>query len=98
MHVIAKAALIAFWRRHPDAQSPLTSWYNTMESQHYLDFNGLRGTFGSADYVDGVVVFNIGGNKYRLVAAIHYNRRKVYVREVFTHAAYETWSKRRLQH
>jgi mRNA interferase HigB len=56
----------------------------------------LRETFASADYVDGLTVFNIGGNKYRLIASIHYNRRKVYIRNVLTHAEYdrETWKRR----
>jgi mRNA interferase HigB len=62
-----------------------------------MDFNELRGTFASADYVDGLTVFNIGGNKYRLIASIHYNRRKVYVRDVLTHEQYdrEGWKRKR---
>ena len=40
-----------------------------MESEVFADFNDLRATFASADYVDGLTVFNIGGNKYRLIAA-----------------------------
>ncbi len=62
----------------------------------FFDFNELRETFASADYVDGLTVFNIGGNKYRLIASIHYNRRKVYIRNVLTHAEYdrEGWKRR----
>ena len=48
-------------------------------------FNSLRATFASADYVDGLTVFNMGGNKYRLIASIHYNRNKVFIRAVLTH-------------
>ncbi|SFU34713.1 mRNA interferase HigB [Nitrosomonas eutropha] len=55
----------------------------------FADFNDLRGTFASADYVDGLTVFNIGGNKYRLIASIHYNRHKVYIRAVLTHEEYD---------
>lgn len=97
MHVIAKPALVGFWTRHPDAQSPLQAWFCVMESEVFVDFNDLRETFASADYVDGLTVFNIGGNKYRLIAAIHYNRRKVYVRAVLTHAEYSrgTWKRRK---
>lgn len=54
----------------------------------FSDFNNLLETFASADYVVGLMVFNIGGNKYRLIASIHYKRRKVYVRNVLTHAEY----------
>lgn len=88
MHVIAKPAFIAFWTIYPDAERPLQVWYQTMERETFSDFNELRKTFASADYVDGLTVFNIGGNKYRLIASIHYNRRKVYVRNVLTHTEY----------
>jgi mRNA interferase HigB len=95
MHVIAKPALIAFWRLHPDAQNPLQAWYRTIEGEVFADFNDLRTTFPSADYVDGQTVFNIGGNKYRLIVVIHYNRRKLYIRAVLTHAEYDrgTWKR-----
>ena len=89
MHVIAKPALIAFWTRHPDAAGPLQAWHRVMESEVFADFNDLRATFASADYVDGLTVFDVGGNKYRLIASIHYNRRKVFIRSVLTHADYD---------
>jgi len=85
MHVIAKPALVEFWARHPDSESPLRAWYRIMDSEVFADFNNLRATFASADYVDGLTVFNIGGNKYRLIAVIHYNRNKIFIREVLTH-------------
>ena len=94
-HVIAKPALVAFWTKHPDAVGPVQAWYKTTESEVFTDFNNLRETFASADYVDGLTVFNIGGNKYRLVAAIHYNRRKVYIRAVLTHTEYDRGNWRR---
>ena len=60
-----------------------------MEGKDFVDFNELKATFASADYVNGLTVFNVGGNKYRLIAAIHYNRRKVFVRAVLTHPEYD---------
>lgn len=95
MHVIAKPALILFWTKYPDAKKPLLVWYQVMEREIFSDFNELRDTFASADYVDGLTVFNIGGNKYRLIASIHYNSRKVYIRNVLTHAEYdrEAWKR-----
>jgi len=92
MHVIAKPALVMFWGKHPDAESPLQAWFKTMESKNFVDFNDLRATFKSADYVDGLTVFNIGGNKYRLIASIHYNRNKVFIRAVLTHAEHDRGS------
>lgn len=97
MHVIAKPVLVEFWTEHPDAEIPLQAWYRTMASAVITDFSDLRSTFASADYVDGLTVFNIGGNKYRLIAAIHYNRHKVYIRAVLTHEEYDRdgWKRRK---
>lgn len=95
VHVIAKPILIDFWRKHPDAEHPLIAWYRIMKTEVFADFNDLRATFASADYVDGLTVFDIGGNKYRLIASIHYNRRKVYIRAVLPHETYERGNWRR---
>lgn len=96
MHVIARPILAEFWEKHPDAEGPLQAWYRIMTGRVFADFNDLRATFVSADYVDGLTVFNIGGNKYRLIASIHYNRRKLFVRGVLTHAEYDhgNWKRR----
>ncbi len=60
-----------------------------MQRECFSDINNLRETFASADYVDGLTVFNIGGNKYRLIVTIHYNRHKVYIRNILTHEEYD---------
>lgn len=97
MHVIAKPALVEFWTKHPDSESPLQAWYRIMEREVFADFNDLRASFASADYLGGLTVFNIGGNKYRLIAVIHYNRRKVFIRAVLTHPEYDrdNWRKKK---
>jgi len=66
-----------------------------MRRHDFESFNALRKLFPSADIVGNLVVFNIGGNKYRLIAAIHFNRQKLYIRDVLTHAEYdkERWKK-----
>ena len=89
--------LVEFWTKHPDAESSLLAWYRIMKTEVFSDFNSLRATFNSVDYVDGLLVFNIGGNKYRLIASIHYDRHKVYIREVLTHQAYDQdgWKRKR---
>ena len=96
MHVIAKPALVAFWQIHPDAESSLTALYRIVTASAFVDFNSQRAVFASADYVAGLTVFNIGGNKYRLITSIHYNRQKIYVRAVLKHAEYDhgEWKKR----
>jgi len=89
MHVIAKPILVQFWTKHRDAEGPLRAWHSIMEKQVFADFNSSRSTFASADYVEPLTVFNIGGNKFRLIVAIHYNRGKVYIRHVLTHDEYD---------
>lgn len=81
-----------FWRIHPAARNPLQHWFAVMRKTDYASFVALRVTFPSADQVDRFTVFNIGGNKFRLIAAIHYNRKKVYIRHVLTHAEYDRGS------
>ena len=89
MHIISRKALKEFWERYPESQSPLSRWYTIIRKSVFKDFNELRTTFPSADWVEGLVVFNIGGNKYRLIAAIHFNRGWVYIRHVLTHEDYD---------
>jgi mRNA interferase HigB len=97
MRVIAKPALEEFWEKHPEAEDPLMRWYRTMKKAVFTDINHLRDEFPSADYVDGLIVFNIGGNNYRLIASIHFNTGKVFIQEVLTHAEYNRnqWKQRR---
>lgn len=95
MHIISRKALQQFWTQHPDSQTSLLRWYKIVEESNFAGFDELRATFPSADNVGDLIVFNIGGNKYRLIASIHFNRGKVYVRHVLTHAEYErgAWKK-----
>jgi mRNA interferase HigB len=89
VHVISQKALQQFWERYPDSKSPLSRWYKIVQKTEFASFNELRPTFPSADKVGDLIVFNIGGNKYRLVTAIHFNRKKVFIRNVLTHAEYD---------
>lgn len=89
MHIISRKALRFFWERHPDSAAALTRWFTIMATSEYGSFEALRATFPSTDKVGDLIVFNIGGNKYRLIASIHFNRGKVYVRHVLTHAEYD---------
>jgi mRNA interferase HigB len=88
MHIISRKTLREFWEGHPESQSPLSRWYTIVRKTDFKDFNELRTTFPNADWVGGLIVFNIGGNKYRLIASIHFNRARVYVRHVLTHEEY----------
>ncbi len=90
MHVITRKRLNDFAEKHPDARSALAHWYRLMKRGRFRSFIHLRETFPGADLVGKLTVFNIGGNKVRLIAALHYNRGKVYIRAVLTHAGYNT--------
>lgn len=97
MRVISRARLIEFWEVHPTAEAPLETWRRAVRRANWRTFNDVRATFGNADNVGRCVVFNIGGNSFRLVAAIHYQKQlkdrtwtvgKVFVRGVMTHSGY----------
>lgn len=93
MHVISKKALGAFWHKHPEAAAPLEAWYRIVCGSSFENFAEIKRAFNSADYVSPYVVFDVGGNNFRVVSVIHFNRKKLYVREVLTHAEYDRWSK-----
>lgn len=92
MRVISRRALRDFWETHPQAKAPLSAWFRIMAHGGFADFNAIKATFGAADYLDPYTIFDVGGNKFRVIAVIHYDRRRVYVRHVFTHADYDRWS------
>lgn len=89
MRVITRRRLLEFTEKHPDANEPLDRWYRIMKSSAFESFSALRKSFPSADKVNKLTVFNIGGNKYRLIVAIHYDRKIVYIREILTHQEYD---------
>ncbi|MFP7754231.1 type II toxin-antitoxin system HigB family toxin [Thermodesulfobacteriota bacterium B35] len=89
MHVITRKRLVDFAAKHPDCATALDSWYRIVKHTRFAGFVELRATFPSADQVYGLTVFNIGGNKVRLIAAIHYNTQKIFIRYVLTHKEYE---------
>ncbi len=89
MHIITRKTLIEFWEKHPDSRNALTRWFKIVQKTEFNSFAELRAAFPSVDKVDQWVIFNIGGNKYRLIVSVHFNRGKVYIRHVLTHAEYD---------
>ena len=92
MRLISNKRLVDFAALHPDATVPLKAWRKIVESRDFAHFADLKTAFGSVDRVGKVFVFDIGGNRFRLIAAIHFDRHMVYVRHVFTHAEYDRWT------
>ncbi|MCW5202683.1 type II toxin-antitoxin system HigB family toxin [Desulfobulbus sp. US1] len=95
MHIISRKTLQIFWEKHPDSERPLSRWFKAVRHSEFSSFNELRSAFPTADKVGDLIVFNIGGNKYRLIASVHFNRNKVYIRQVLTHSEYDRggWKK-----
>ncbi len=90
MHVITRKRLNEFAEKYPETENALADQYRLIKQNDYLSFAELRNMFSSADKVGKLTVFNIGGNKVRIIAAIHYNRKKVYIRAVQTNKEYDT--------
>ncbi len=92
MHIITRKRLLEFAKKHPDCSTALESWYRIVKRTDFNSFSDLRQTFPRADTVANLTVFDIGGNKARLVAAIHYNAHGIYIRHVLTHKEYDRGS------
>ncbi len=90
MVVISKTILLEFSRRHPSAAEPLNVWYEISKQAQWKNFNEVRQTFNSVDAVgNDRYIFNIKGNRFRLVAMIHFDIRTLYIRFIGTHADYD---------
>jgi mRNA interferase HigB len=92
MRVIALSTLRSFWEKPAasDAREPILAWYRHAVKANWSSPADVKREFGTASVLrDGRVVFNVGGNKYRLVVWINYPYRVVYVRFIGTHAQYD---------
>ena len=89
MHVISRKALVAFASTHPDAETPLDVWYRAAKSAQWRNLADVRRVYPHADIVGPYTVFNIKGNRYRLVTEINYRGQTIFVRQALTHAEYD---------
>jgi len=94
MRVISLKTLKAFWLKHPDAEEPLRAWFKVTTAAGWSNFMTVRNTFGSADTAkvnsgNTVTIFDIGGNKYRLVAEVNFERLEVIIKHVLKHEEYD---------
>lgn len=91
MRVISNKRLVEFAALYPKATVPLKAWRKIVESSRFDRFADLRAAFNGVDRVGVHYVFDIGGNKFRVIAAVHFNRQMLYVRSVLTHEQYDRW-------
>ena len=90
MQIIAKRTLRQFWARHPQAETPLKVWFAMVSRAEWSGPADVRAMFGSADFVaDNRVIFDIGGNKFRIVVRVSYRFKRVLVKFVGTHREYD---------
>lgn len=99
MRVIAKRTLRLFWEQHPDAKGPIEAWHAEVLKAAWRTPQQVKAQFGSASILKaGRAVFNVGGNKYRLVVAIDYARQACFVKFVGTHEEYDSINAQTVQH
>lgn len=89
MHVISLKRIREFFSTHRDAESSLMAWYKTARKANWQSLAELKQVYPSADLVGRHTVFNIGGNKYRLIARIVYRSQTLFVVAVITHEEYD---------
>ena len=90
MRIIALGTLRDFWVKHPDALEPLAAWHAIASRVRWTSPADIKAAYRNASFIAGNrVVFNIKGNDYRLVVAMHYNRQIAYIRFVGTHRLYD---------
>ncbi len=90
MRIIAFSTLRAFWEKHPDAETPLRVWYAEAYRADWRTPADIKATYRNASFTaNNRVVFNIKGNDYRLVVAVHYDRGQMFIRFIGSHRQYD---------
>jgi mRNA interferase HigB len=91
MRIISRKKLRDFWERYPDAQASLESWFADVKQADWERPDNIKTVYRNASFIaNNRVVFNIKGNKYRVIVAIQYMYRIVYIRFVGTHKEYDS--------
>lgn len=90
VRTVARRTLREFWEEHADAEQPLRAWYHDVRKADWRSPADVKRVYANASVVgENRIVFNIGGNRYRLVVAVNCQYRICYVRFVGTHQAYD---------
>lgn len=89
MRIISFRKLREFYEDHPDSKTSLEAWRVAVENADWKTFADVRNTFRTADIYKNCTMFDLGGNKYRLIAWVNYKKHAVYVRAILTHAEYD---------
>ncbi len=92
MRIISHKAIREFSDAHPESSTAIAYWYRVTRKASWDSFTDIKLTFNTADYAPPFVVFDIGGNKYRLVAEINFGRKVVFIRRIMPHKEYSKGS------
>jgi mRNA interferase HigB len=91
VEIINEAELHIFGWKHSKARKPLANWLAVARAAVWHTFADVRRTFRSADYIKNRVIFDVGGNNYRLITSVDYAAKRVYILDMLTHAEYDRW-------
>ncbi len=87
--IFAKSTLREYWRKHPDTEQYLKTWFDTAMSSNWKTPNDVKQTYANASILKvGRIVFNIKGNSYRLIVKFNFEKQWVFIRFIGTHAEY----------
>jgi mRNA interferase HigB len=89
MHILSHGIIVKAMTRWPEAQSALDGWYRLMKASEPNHFSDLKRLFPAVDKVGKYHVFDIGGNKIRLIAIVKFQGKKVYIRHILSHQEYD---------
>ncbi|NJM68831.1 MAG: type II toxin-antitoxin system HigB family toxin [Scytonema sp. RU_4_4] len=89
MHVISRRKLREYCKKHADSCEALDDWYTTTRQAEWVSLVEVQAVYPQAEAVSNFTVFNIKGNKYRLIVSINYAKQVIYIKYVLTHAEYD---------
>lgn len=91
MRIVSEKRIREFVGREPSSVGAMWRWVDAIESAACANPGDLKAMFASVSFVGDLTVFNVGGNKYRIVAFVHYRKQVVYIKRIGTHEEYDRW-------
>ena len=92
VRIVTERRIREFIEREPGAIDAMRHWSDAIDSGSWSNPGELKRTFASASFVGGLTIFNVGGNKYRIAAFVHYARQIAYIKRIGTHKEYDEWN------
>lgn len=89
MRIISERKLRDFWQKNPEAENAMREWIATVKLADWSNFSDVRKTFNHSDIYGNCTIFDVGGNKYRIIAKVAYQIKVVFIRFVLTHKEYD---------